>query len=50
MLGTPVFAGVVHTAAVTEGLKEAAVAGIARVAAGQLVAQTRLLMWNTATW
>lgn len=33
------FAGMVHAAAVTEGFEKAAVAGITRVAAGQLVAQ-----------
>ena len=48
MLGTPVFAGVVHAAAVTEGFEEAAVAGVTGVAAGQLVAQAGLLMGDTA--
>lgn len=50
VLGASVFAGVVHAAAVTEGLEKAAVAGITRVTAGQLVAQARLLVWNTAAW
>lgn len=49
VLGTSVFAGMVHAAAVTEGFEKAAVAGITRIAAGQLVAQTWLLVWNTAS-
>lgn len=43
-----VFAGVVHAAAVTEGLKEATVAGVTGVAAGQMMTQTGLLMRDTA--
>lgn len=50
VLRTSVFAGVVHAAAVTESSEKAAVTGITRVAAGQLVAQARLLVWNTAAW
>lgn len=48
VLGTSVFAGVVHAAAVTEGFEKAAVAGITRVTAGKLMAQARLLVWDTA--
>lgn len=41
-------AGVVHAAAVAEGFEEAAVAGVAGIAAGQLVAQAGLLVGDTA--
>lgn len=50
VLGTSVFAGVVHSAAVTEGFEKAAVASITWVATGHLVSQAWLLVWNTAVW
>ena len=47
-LGAPVAAGLTHAAAVADGVEEAAVARVARVAAGQLVAQARLLVRDAA--
>ena len=47
-LGAPVAAGLTHAAAVADGVEEAAVARVARVAAGQLVAQARLLVGDAA--
>lgn len=43
-LGAPGWAGVAHSAAVADGVEEAAVAGITGVTAGQRVTQTGLLV------
>lgn len=43
-------AGVAHPPAIADGIEEAAVAGVAGVAAGQRVTQTRLLVWDTTAW
>lgn len=39
-----------NPAAIADGVEEAAVAGVAGVAAGQRVTQTGLLVWDAAPW
>lgn len=44
------WAGVANPAAIADGIEEAAVAGVAGVAAGQRVTQTGLLVWDATPW
>lgn len=39
-----------NPAAITDGVEEAAVAGVAGVAAGQRVTQAGLLVWDATSW